>query len=396
MLFRKRITSFFLLLFTSGISLAQIVTLNGYIKDMEGVYLFEKAMPTLSGNEINTLSYNLAHNRLNLRAYPLNNVEVALELRNRIFAGKLLEEIPGYADLIATDDGIADLSWNLVEEEKWFFNTTIDRAYIDYTLGNWQIRAGRQRINWGINLVWNPNDLFNAFSYMDFDYEERPGSDAILLTWYPSFSSSVDVAYKAAKEEKHRTLAAKYRFNLFNYDFQVLAGQSGYDYVLGGGWSGNIGNISCRGEASWFYPLDKFKDESEAGLSATVSLDYSFSNSLYIHVSGLYNSLGTTEKGESFSLIDPTQQLSAKKLSIGKYELFGQISYPIGTLFQTNLATMVNPVDGSMFLAPSVSIWLLNNIDFYLTSQILLGEEGTEYAAFGNLYALYGRLRWSF
>lgn len=120
--------------------------------------------------------------------------------------------------------------------------------------------AGRQRINWGINLVWNPNDLFNAFSYMDFDYEERPGSDAILITWYPSFSSSVGIACKAAKEEKYRTLAAKYRFNLFNCDFQVLAGQAGYDYVLGGGWTGNIGNVSTRGEASWFYLLEKYKD----------------------------------------------------------------------------------------------------------------------------------------
>ena len=35
--------------------------------------------------------------------------------------------------------------------------------------------AGRQRINWGQTFVWNVNDVFNAYSYFDFDYKERPG-----------------------------------------------------------------------------------------------------------------------------------------------------------------------------------------------------------------------------
>lgn len=392
----RTIFCFILITFFSLSLNAQIASVTGYIKDMEGVYLFENPLPTQSGDEINAISYNLVHNRLNFRLYPTNNLTVALELRNRLFSGKLLEQIPGYANIIATDDGLVDLSWNLAEGDKYFLNTTIDRAYIDYTIGNWQVRAGRQRINWGINLVWNPNDIFNAFSYMDFDYEERPGSDAVLLTWYPGLSSSFDVAYKAADSIINRAFAAKYRFNIFNYDFQILVGSAGYDYVAGGGWTGNIWNFGFRGEASYFKPMDDYTNQSEEGLSASVSLDYSFPNSLYINTSFLYNGLGTTEKGQSFSLIDPTMQLSAKKLSIGKYELFGQVSYPIGTLFNVSGAAMLNPVDLSMFVAPAVSISLQDNLELYLTSQIMLGDAGTEYAAMGNLYAMFGRLRWSF
>lgn len=392
----KKIFCFIIISLTVYVTNAQLASVNGYIKEMEGVYLFENPIPTASGGEIDAISYNLMHNRLNFKLYPTSKLTVALELRNRIFSGKLLELIPGYADIIATDDGLIDLSWNLATGDNYFLNTAIDRAYIDYTFSNWQLRAGRQRINWGINLVWNPNDIFNAFSYIDFDYEERPGSDAILATWYPSQSSSVDVAYKASHSVSNSAFAAKYRFNKFNYDFQLLAGQAGYDYVLGGGWSGSIWNFGFRGEASWFKPMNEYKDKSEEGLSASISLDYSFPNSLFIHTSFLYNGLGTTEKGQSFSLIDPTMQLSAKKLSIGKYECFGQVSYPIGTLFNISAATMLNPVDLSMFVAPAVSISLKDNLELYLTSQIMLGNAGTEYAAIGNLYALFGRLRWSF
>ncbi|MDA3927488.1 MAG: hypothetical protein PF541_00920 [Prolixibacteraceae bacterium] len=374
---------------------AQLASIDGYVKDMQGIYIFEKAIPSMNGEEINTLSYNLVHNRLNFKLYPTNNLTLTLELRSRVFSGKLLEQIPGYASIVASDNGLIDLSWNLVEEDKYFINTAIDRIYIDYTIGNFQLRAGRQRINWGINLVWNPNDIFNAFSYIDFDYEERPGSDAILATWYPSMSSSVDLAYKASDTISNRAFAAKYRFNKYNYDFQLLAGQAGHDFVIGGGWSGNIWNFGFRGEASYFKPMNDYATISDEAFTGSISLDYSFPKSLHIHTSFLYNSLGSIN-GESFSLIDPNMQLSAKKLSMGKYELFGQVSYPIGSLVNISAAAMLNPVDKSAYIGPSFSVSLQDNLELYLTSQIMLGDEGSEYGSMGNLYAVFGRLRWSF
>jgi hypothetical protein len=375
---------------------AQKITLNGYVKDMEGVYVFENAIPTPDASKLKNTSYNLVHNRLNFRAYPTNDFTVALEMRNRLFSGKLIDQIPGYSEQIAKDEGIIDLSWNLTEQEKWFFNTNIDRIFIDYMKGDWQVRVGRQRINWGINLVWNPNDIFNTFSYLDFDYEERPGSDAVLITYYPNFSSSIDMAYKAADAFSNTAFAAKYRFNYKNYDIQLIAGQAGNDFVFGGGWSGFIGDLSFRSEGSFFTPLPSKKEVSENAFTGTLSLDYTFSNSLYLHTSFLYNSNGTTTKGESFSLLDPTFQLSAKNLSIGKYELFGQASYPVNPLINTGVAAMMNLSDQSMYVGPSVSISLHNNLELYLMSQIMLGETGSEYAATGNIYAFYGRLRWSF
>ncbi len=384
-----------LMLFVFGLR-AQVVTLNGYIKDMEGFYFFEKPFYNLKGEETKSINYNLLHNRLNFKIYPIDNLNLTFELRNRLYSGKLLEQLPGYADIIATDNGLIDLSWNIFNEDKWFLNSSIDRAFIDYTLGKFQIKVGRQRINWGINLVWNPNDIFNTFSYMDFDYEERPGSDAVLVTWYPTGSSSMDIAYKAAKSEENRAFALRYLFNLFNYDFQFVGGQAGYDYVLGGGWTGNVGSLSFRGEASYFLPKSDKKDLSEESFSGTVSLDYTFENSLFVIASFLYNSQGSTEKGESFSLINPAMELSAKKLSYGKYEVFGQVSYPIGTLVNTSLAAMLNPVDLSMYISPGITVSLHDNWEFYITSQIMIGEEKSEYAAMGKIYSMFGRLRWSF
>ena len=88
------------------------------------------------------------------------------------------------------------MSWNILTEKSFFLNTTIDRLWVDFNYGKLQVRAGRQRINWGQTLIWNPNDIFNAYSFFDFDYIERPGSDAVRVQYYPGSSSSVEAAVK--------------------------------------------------------------------------------------------------------------------------------------------------------------------------------------------------------
>jgi len=371
-------------------------TFDGYVKDMEGFYSFEKSFPGNAGNELDNLNYNLVHKRLNFGLYPFRNFTVSMSLRNRFYWGSIVNEIPGYAEMTAKDDGLADLSWNLVKGKNNFLNTCIDRLNIDYTFGKWEVKLGRQRINWGMNLVWNPNDIFNAYSFFDFDYEERPGSDALLLTWYTSYSSSLDLAVKGGRTLKERAFAAKYRFNVKDCDIQVLSGISGYDYVAGAGWSGNVGSWAFRGETTAFFPMSEYEDISHKALSASLSCDYTFASSLYMQYAFLYNSSGTTGNHQDISILNPNLELSAKNLSIGKYELFAQCSYPFATLYTAGLSAMLNPNDASAYIAPSLQISLSNNVSLFVISQLMLGKEGSEYASMGNICAIFGRLQWSF
>jgi hypothetical protein len=305
----------------------------------------------------------------------------------------MIQDIAGYAGLFEADNGLVDLSFNLAEKSSWFLNTSIDRFFVDYTWEKLQLRLGRQRINWGINLVWNPNDLFNAFSYIDFDYEERPGSDAALLTWYTSGSSSLDVAFKV-DGGNNTTAAARYLFNTGGYDWQVIGGKNENDWVLGGGWSGNIGPVSFRGEGSYFTPLSGKEDVSQSSVSATVAFDYTFKNDLYVQAAFLYNSMGSDSAG--VSLLDPNYNLSAKQLSMGKHEIFGQLTYPFSPILNGSVAGMFNPFDGSCYLGPTFTVSLQDNLELMLTAQVLLGDPGSEYGFSGNIFAGFGRLRWSF
>ena len=363
---------------------ANRLTANGYLKFLQTIFYQEFNKQWLTDN--------LVHNRLNFAYYPGDHFHAAVELRNRIFYGQFVESIPGYSDLIDTNTGYFDLSAILFQGDSYFFHTAIDRAYFDLIFGKLQIRTGRQRINWSQNLIWNPNDIFNAYSYFDFDYEERPGTDAIKVQYYTGLTSNAEFVYEVADDLKKMAFAGMYRFNKFGYDFQFLGGYVKDDWVAGTGWSGHIGGAAFRGEASYFHANDSAVPVRDQFV-ASISGDYTFKNSFYIHAGMIYNSDGSRGKAP-FSEYIFFSNLSAKNLTPAVTEVLGQVSYPFTPLINGSLAGLINPQDGSYFFGPSFSISLQDNLELMLMGQFFEGRDGTEYGDIGKL--LYWRIKWSF
>ncbi|WP_319590604.1 hypothetical protein [uncultured Draconibacterium sp.] len=380
------------ILFSFGLMAQSNLSFYGYVKDLGMYYHPVEPIPISTDKSLDYLFLNEIHNRLNFRWYASDKLTFALEARNRIYMGQMIREFPNYEDFVDADNGYLDMGTVLFSADSWFLHTMLDRAWIDYTSGKLQVRLGRQRINWGTNLVWNPNDVFNTFSYFDFDYEERPGTDGIRLQYYTGVTSSAELVYKIGHNNDETAIAGMYRFSKFNYDIQFLGGWVGKDYVLGGGWAGDIKGAGFRGEATWFRPRDKEDTDNFESFVASVSADYTFPNSLYLHFGTLFNSYGTTGDAGGRSFFAP--DISAKMLSLGKYQLFGQISYPVTPLLSANMSTMLNPCDGSSFLGPSVTYSLGNNWELMLNGQLFLGRQGTEYGDYGQ--AIYARIKWAF
>ncbi len=313
-------------------------SLNGYIKNMQTGIFNHLEIPQAGIDTVVFLQDNLIHNRLNFAYYANSNWTIKAELRSRIFWGDIVNNTPEYGDQI--DDASNDylkLSTLIVNKNRFVIHSYFDRLYADYTKGNLQMRVGRQRINWGINTVWNPNDVFNAFSYTDFDYEERPGSDAILVRYYTGFASSVEIAAKVFDKWEDAVIAGLWKWNKWNYDFQLLTGFVSEELVLGGGWAGNIRNSGFKGEFSYFHPFEEGVKESFA---ASLAWDYTFKKGIYSGFGFLYNSNGSlnTPISDLFSF-----ELSAKNLYPFKYAIFGSASYGFTPLVNGSLAIIYSP-----------------------------------------------------
>jgi hypothetical protein len=335
----------------------QVIVLNGYVTTMQSA-MFD----SLSGPVVYD---NLIHNRLNFKGYINSHMTIAAEFRNRLFTGDMVRTNSSYSEMIGRDQGFADMSWNLISQNSFLLNTTVDRLWFDINAGKAQLRIGRQRINWGQTLVWNPNDIFNAYSFFDFDYAERPGSDAVRLQYFPSYSSAVELAVKV-NYDNAITAAGLYRFNKWGYDIQFLAGWvNSEDIVLGAGWSGSIGSVSFRGEGSWFEPVEEFP-VTEGTLLLTAGVDKIFKNNSMAQAQIMYcnNPLSLTDFNSFY-----TGNLSSKDLAFSRFSAFGQFTWAATPLLNTSISGMWFPDLKGYFAGPSLDLSLAENVDFSLIWQ---------------------------
>lgn len=357
------------------------LTLNGYVKDL---FTANFSVPGDARFD------NLIHNRLNLKWYPTDNLKGALEVRNRLFLGNTVGLIPDYGAYVDVNNDYLDMSVLPVNNDKAVLHMMVDRAYLQWTKNDLEVTLGRQRINWGQNLVWNPNDIFNAYSFFDFDYEERPGSDALRVQYYTGVASSVEATIKAADDWDKVVAAGIWRTNKWNYDFQAFAGKMFEHAVVGGGWAGSIKNAGFKGELTWF--------SEAAGRRAQVitssSVDYSFANSMYLNFSFLYNSSGASKPDQSALGAFSLNKLDVRNLSPYRWSVFGQSSYPFHPLVNGGLSLMMFPSDLGCFVSPFVTYSVVPNLDFDLVGQLFWGDVGEGYTMLARVG--YVRVKWSF
>lgn len=361
-------------------------SISGYLQSMEMLWK--------SKDLSNLQSMNTITNRLDFRWYPNDKIRTHIGMRNIINSGQMITDYyPMMHNISTIDKGWLDLTAMIFQEKSIFMYTNLDRANIEYTAGNFVFTVGRQRINWGINLVWNPNDIFNAFNYFDFDYAERPGSDAVRVQYYTGMTSSLELVYKI-NQNNDMTYAAMFKFNKWEYDFQFMAGVlNEEDYVFGLGWSGQIEGAGFMGEATYFKNIHHYSEDKEI-LVASITANYTFKNSLLIQFAALFNSDGTNDKAGVENMLLLNREMSAKNFTLARYSLFGQVSFPITPLINADLSGIFNPGDQSGYIGPSIDFSLSENINFNFTSQLFLGSTASEFGDYGSMF--FGRLKWSF
>lgn len=358
-------------------------TAAGYLKYLQNASFSRFTNPALTTN-------HLIHHRLNLRWFPSENWTFALEFRNRLFYGEEVRLNPEFAELVDQYDGLLDLSVIWIDEPSLLLHTIADRAYVTWSKDQWDVRIGRQRINWGINLVWNPNDIFNAFNYLDFDYEERPGSDAIRIQFFPNYLSSWEIAYAPGDQPNESVGAIKYKFNTQGYDIQLIGGYARSDITVGLGWAGNISQAGFKGEASVFFPVG----DSPKNTAGSFSLmgDYQI-GSVYTSLAMLYNSEGDQVSAIQGGLVSG-EPPSARNLFPSVISIFGQANWQATPLLSVGPSFIVGTENLLTIFYPTITYSIKENWDIDLIAQVLFQRLLGEYGHVGS--GVFFRLKWSY
>ncbi len=394
------ITSIFFVFLTHTLP-AQELEWGGYVKDMlsysDGTY---EGMPTHTGRWQNTVQ-----GRLNSNAYA-GDFTLSVQSRHLFIYQKNQKGAQQFLDAFTVNNSYIDLDWNYFSRQDLRASGNIDRLYLDWSHGDWQITAGRQRIAWGSALVWNISDFFNPFNILDFDYEEKPGSDALRVQYYTGPTSQFDVAFAPSKDKRKQMVAARYVFNVWEYDFNILAAWQEEKQRYGMNWSGSLAGAGFRGELVYskpdisFYSFINIAQLGGTYLPPTIintpfwnmvlSLDYTFANSFYLHTEYLFNELGATQN----SAIRNFDILHTGELSPSRHSLFQELAYNLTPLLRVNYFILFNPTDRSQISAPSLQYSLSDNWGLYALAFLSSGKSASQYGGYPAQYFL--RLEFSF
>lgn len=354
---------------------ADHIRLRGYLKVMPGLRLDRD----FSDPGFN----NIIHHRLNARWDISDNLNLHLEGRNRLIYNDMFDMVPNIRDIFDQDDGLVDMSWVWLSDGNLIGHSEIDRLYLGWRTDNWRVRVGRQRINWGINLVSNPNDLFNTYSFFDFDYVERPGTDAVRVQHYLGGLSGIEFAVSPARNNREMVAATRFFHNLRGYDLQAIAGYYRDRLALGGGWAGHIGGAGFKGEATWFYDLEETGGVDRGNFVGAVGLDYMFPRGTFCVVEFLYNGGDGRVADQAFLITEP---LRPDNIMFSEYAITLSADHAFSPIISGGIAVMSLPDIGGFFLMPQMQYSLAQNLDAGFIAQLFTGGSGTIFEEAGSAW----------
>lgn len=352
-------------------------TISGYLKDL-GWIRSDK-------NFGNAHVTGLLHNRVNIKWKPSEQWSGRLEIRNRFYWGEDVQLIPGFKKQLQNANENISLSFTSLQSKRTIWQTAVERCWMEYRRDKWNGRIGRQRINWGIANTWNPNDVFNTYNFLDFDYEERPGSDALKYQYLLTDQSNLELA--AATTKPGTIAAARYFTHIKKYDLQWIAGYYPRVFTAGFGWAGSIRDIGFKGELQYY---SRHKD-SLANWNLTAEADYVFANGWYVFTGGLYNQNGLSRRLADWSAV--SFQASPRNLMPCRWNWIVGSTKELTPLFTSSLSLVYSPGVNMLIVFPSIKYNLSTNLDLDVVWQSFFAEMKKFQAV---THTGYLRLKWSF
>jgi len=286
--------------------------------------------------------------------------------------------------LLRPDATWLDASATIADRSQMNWQHNVYRGWLAYDVGEWSMKAGRQRIAWGSGRIWNPTDRFNPVQPTALEPGQKLGVDAVLLQWNYSDSASlalIEAPARMAYAVSQKT-ALRWQDTWGEFDVAVMLARIGPESMLAFDVTGNWADAGVRLE--WMQArsgLDGAYGQLSTGIDYTWTNSW-FSNGLYVAVEYFYNGAA--------GLLPSLDRLNG----ISNHLLGGQLAYDLTPLWRAEMLLIADLQRPGWFVAPSLTWSLAENIDIQGFAQLPQGGVGSEFDSFEALYAL--RIDWYF
>ncbi|HLA40828.1 MAG TPA: hypothetical protein VJ417_12575, partial [Candidatus Glassbacteria bacterium] len=276
-----------------------------------------------------------------------NKFSLAAVYDHQAEAGSYLPSFEYRTFVLARPVELADLGSWIIGRREFNWRQRLYRAYVEYDRFPLRFSAGRQQISWGAGYFWNPTDLFNPVSFALVEMAERHGVDAMELEVGMGSLSQVQAVWAWGRTPQQARGALRFKTNLADYDFSLMAGRYFRDEVVGADFSGQIGGAGFRGE--WLHDFSQAGDDFD---QLVLGWDYRFTGRWTVTGEYLFNS-GELSAGELLAAV--VRSRAGGVLSTSSHLAGLYADYQVHPLVHLTGYGSIDMEHGGAFLGPRVS-----------------------------------------
>lgn len=254
-----------------------------------------------------------------------------------------------------------------------FARHRLHRAFVTWTRGATELRAGRQRIAWGTGRFFSPLDRVNPILPTTLERDERTGVDAFMLERKTGALSRFTAIYAPRHPYNNDIVALQWHDNTAGTDWSLTAGRFAGQRVAG------LDLASQLGDAGWRAELVRTMPRHGSPFSQVlVGMDYAFASTLTLSGELYYNGGGTGD----LARYDVAALLSGRTQALARRYAALYASYEITPLIKTVHHAVANLDDSSHFFSPALVYSARPNLDLTLGLQWYRGRSATEFGRF--------------
>ncbi len=300
----------------------------------------------------------------NLPTPPGQRDDYSLELRARPELTLYLKD-----RLSATLTVRGQRNWGTTEDSLGSGDVDLDRAFFDVELGDWDLRIGRQAINFGQAQIWNPVDLVDSNSPLDFDVVKE-GIDAFRASWAASSTASVQGLVAFPDGGTLALLRGEVLAGSADLGFLAAADARTDEVVFGFDVKGDWG------VGYWIESAFHDLSEGEDYLQVVAGFDYSFAvqDQLYLAVQLYHDESGGTGVADyDYASLGTTRRFLAR----GYGSLIAGLTFD--ELTTLNGSVIYNLEDSSFVTTVGLARYFFDNLEVTVRASLFRGSGPGEY-----------------
>lgn len=257
---------------------------------------------------------------------------------------------------------LVDFAPFLVDAGGFKLQHNLDRLALSWRGDHLTIVAGRQVISWGTGRLWNPTDLMSPFAPTDVDREVRRGVDAVRVSIGLGATSQLDVIYLPQRLPRDMGGVLRARTNLDGWDFSFTAAKYVSDVVLGADFSGDIGQLGVRGEASWTLPLVGLDGSRPVAVQGdfgrgVLGVDWKPVEKLMLTFEYAFNGFGAERPEDVLKVLKSDRVVRGEIFGASRHAAGLVAAWSATELLTVSATGLLNLVDGSGLVVPSLEYW---------------------------------------